>query len=38
MDTAHIQACLDNIRTIYPQIRKVFETEIEYRKEKSNES
>ena len=38
MDTAHIQACLDTIRTIYPQIRKVFETEIEYRKEKSNES
>jgi hypothetical protein len=36
MDTAHIQACLDTIRTIYPQIRESFESEIEYRK--SNES
>lgn len=38
METAHIEACLETQKNMYPQIREAFKNEIEYRKEKSNES
>ena len=31
MTTEHIQACLDKVRTMYPQIREAMKAELEYR-------
>ena len=31
MDTAHIQACLDTQKNMYPQIREAMQKELEYR-------
>ena len=31
METDHIQACLDNVATMYPQTRNAMENEIKYR-------
>ena len=31
METAHIQACLENIPNMYPQIRMAMENELEHR-------
>jgi hypothetical protein len=33
MSNAHIQACLDNVPRMYPQIRTAMQTELEYRAE-----
>lgn len=33
MSSEHIQACLDNVPRIYPQIREAFEDELEWRKD-----
>ena len=31
METDHIQACLENVPTMYPQIRTAMQQELEYR-------
>jgi hypothetical protein len=33
METDHIQACLDTVNNMYPQIRESMETELRYRKQ-----
>ena len=33
METDHIQACLDNVQAMYPQVRNAMQNELEFRNE-----